>query len=789
MRAIDLKVVRELWRMRGQFLAIAAVIACGVGVYLGMRATMFTLVAARANYYAHQRFGDVFCSLERAPERIAERLETIPGVQAVQTRVVADVTLDIEGMVEAASGRLVSIPDRGRPAVNDLSLETGRWPERGAPDEVVASQAFFEAHRFELGDRVRAIVNGRYVDLALVGVGLSPEYTYSVGPGMIIPDDRRFGVLWMRREALAAAFDMDGAFNDVSLRVSRDASVERVIQRTDQVLDRYGGLGAIPRADQSSAFFLANELTQLDTFSFFVPVLFLIVAAFLLNIVFGRLIAGQRSDIAALKSFGYLDREVGFHYVKLIGTVVLLGWGLGVGLGAFIGHGMTHMYGEYYRFPELTFRVDWSVALQGLAITLIGAGFGAWGSVRRTIRLAPADGLRPEAPPAYRPTFFERLGLSEALPTALRLILRELERRPTRALFAGLGVAFATALTIAMSFSLDSMNLMLNLQYGLSQREDVQLTLAKPRSLGVVSELEHLPGVIHADPYRAVPVRLRNGRLEEKTQITGVRIDSPLLGLLDEHYRDVEVPAEGLVLTRKLADLLHVRAGDDVIVDVLEGARPRRRARVARVAQNFVGMSGYMSLEAVATLLREPVTLNGARLLVDDAQLPDLHAEVKRTPLIAGVSSRDSVVRLVRSMLDQNLGVFVTVAVGFSLVMAFGVLYNVIRITLAERARELATLRVLGFRRKEVTAILFGELALVLVLAIPIGCVLGYALALALSKSPGFDTEQFRIPFIVTSRSYAMAILTVSAAALASGWGAWRKLDRFDIIEVLKTRD
>lgn len=788
-RSIDLKVWRELWRMRGQFLAIALVIACGVGVFIGMRSTMLSLEQTRAHYYATERFADLFVSLERAPEHVSNELRSLPQIQTIQTRVVATVTLDIEGMVEVVSGRLVSIPDHNSPKLNDLHLTRGRLPEAARADEVVANEAFAEAHEFELGDTIRAVINGRDVELRIVGVALCPEYTYSVGPGLLFPDDRRFGVMWMRRAALASAFDLKGAFNDVSIRLVRNASPEEAIARVDAILDPYGSLGAIARSDQQSAAFLRNELTQLDTFSFFVPLLFLIVSAFLLNIVFGRMISGQRSDIAALKAFGYRDREVGLHYAKLIGLVVLIGWASGLLLGLGIGQGMTQMYARYYRFPNLDFQLRWTEALFGLAITSTSAGLGAWNAIRRTIRLAPAEALRPEAPPIFRPTIFERLGLARFLPVAVRLILRELERRPTRAIFAGLGVAFAAALTISMAFTLDSMQHVLNLQYGLSQREDVQVSLSQPRTIGALTELEALPGVIHAEPLRTVPVTLSSGRHAKKIAITGIDRASKLVGLLDERYVDVPIPSDGLVISRKLAEILQTRPGAELQVQVLEGDRPQRSVVVARVVENFVGISAHMSLHAVSRLLREAPTMNGAYLLIDDHRLADLHAAVKETPFISGVTSRDAVLGKVREMLDQNLGTFVGISVGFSLIMAFGVLYNVVRITLAERARELATLRVLGFRRKEVTAILFGELAIVLAVALPVGMLFGYGLASALVQSPGYDTEQFRLPFVIQPRTYAMAALTILAAALASAWGAWRRLEQFDIVEVLKTRD
>jgi len=358
LRTLDRKALRDVAQMRSQLAAIALVLACGLGLFLGMRTTMHSLDAARARYYAQERFADVFATLKRAPEAVAEQIRAIPGVDRLQTRVVAGVTLDVPGMREAVSGRLVSIPDRGSPVLNDVRLRKGRMPALGQRSEVLVSEAFANAHGLVPGDRLGAVIRGRWESLRVAGIALSPEYTYALGPGTLFPDDRRFGVLWMRREALASAFDMDGAFNDVSLRLTRGASLDAVLEQVDDVLERFGGTGAIERADQPSAFFVDNELQQLRSFGTVIPVVFLLVAAFLLHIVVGRIIAGQRGQIAALKALGYRDREVGVHYAKQVGAVVALGALLGFSLAGWLGSSMTALYAQFYHFPDLPYEVD-----------------------------------------------------------------------------------------------------------------------------------------------------------------------------------------------------------------------------------------------------------------------------------------------------------------------------------------------------------------------------------------------------------------------------------------------
>ena len=458
-------------------------------------------------------------------------------------------------------------------------------------------------------------------------------------------------------------------------------------------------------------------------------------------------------------------------------------------LGGWIGSAMVRLYAAYYRFPELPFQLGMAETVQGVGICALAALVGTWSAIRRTVVLPPAEAMRPEAPPAFRATLLERLGLERFVPATGRMVLREIERQPRRAFFSIIGIAMATGMTVMNSFTFDSVSYMLNVQYGIAQREDVQVTLYEPRAVSVLSELEHLPGVVHAEGYRSVPVRLRSGAREKSVAILGVPHAATLTVLLDEELGDVPLPPDGLVLSSKLAELLEVSEGDRIQVEVKEGRRPSVTAPVARIMDTFIGTPVYMELAALCALLGETPTMNGAWLLVDEARIDALHAAVKETPVVAGITARNGVLRHVREMIDQNLGTFVSISLAFSLVMAFGVLYNAVRITLSERARELASLRVLGFRRREVAAILLGEMGLLVAIAIPLGLVIGYWMSAAVAASPASDTEQFRLPLIVYPSTYAMATVTVLAAAVVSGWNAWRRLDRFDIVEVLKTRD
>ena len=787
MRTIDRKLLRDLRHLKGQALAIGLVIAAGVAMFTMYFSTFESLDHTHATYYDRCRFADVFAQLKRAPLSTASRIEALPGVARVEPRVVVQVTLDVAGMTEPAVGLLLSIPEHRRATLNDLYLLKGRYLQPGRPDEVLVIEAFAVAHGLEPGDRVAAIINGRRRELKIVGVALSPEFVYTIAPGELLPDDRRFGVFWMGRRALASAFDMEGGFNDVSLALSPGASSEQVIADVDQLLERYGGLGAIPRRLQVSAWFVANEMREMQTMGSILPMVFLAVAAFLLNVVLSRIIAVQRTQIAALKAVGYSNRDVALHYTKL-GVVIALAGGLsGIAAGAWLGRGLTAMYSQYFRFPTFDYFLSPRIAVSALAVSLVAATLGAIGAVRRAVKLPPAEAMRPQPPASFKKSWLERIGLARLLSEPGRIILRNLGRSPVRTLLSSTGIAFAIALLIFGFFFVDAVELLMKAQFEEVMLHDVTATFVEPTSAAARHEIARMPGVLDTEPFRAVPVRLRHGPRSRQVAILGLPAAPRLNRVIGQTQGVVELPPDGLVLSTTLGEVLGVEVGEQVTIEVLEGARPVRTVLVARLVDEYMGTSAYMEIGALRRLMREGAVLSGAFLKVDPAEVDRLHARLKETPRVAGVSLARAAYESFQNTIGQTLGLMIGINLIFAAVIACGVVYNSARISLSERERDLASLRVLGFTRTEISLILLGELAVVTLLAIPLGLALGYGFCRGIIEA--LATELLRIPMVVEPASYAWAALAVALASALSGLVVRRRLDRLDLVAVLKSRE
>lgn len=787
LKALDRKLLRDIWDMKGQTLAITLVIACGIATFVMSLSNLNSLTTTQATYYDRYRFAEVFSHVKRAPTTLSNRIEEIPGVARVQTRVVVDVTLDIDGLNEPARGRLVSVPDYREPMLNRLFLRSGRWIEPGRQGEILANEAFVLAHKLKPGDKIKAILNGSKEELTIVGVVLSPEHIFQISPGSILPDDKRFGVFWMNYTNLAAAFDMEGAFNSITLTMMPGANELEVIQRLDQLTAPYGGDGAHGRREQLSHRFLSDDIEQLKGMGIIAPAIFLGVAAFLLNVVLTRLISTQREQIAALKAFGYTHWEVGLHYFKFVLVIVVLGLILGTFFGIQLGQGLTNMYKKFYRFPALEFQFDFKVVMMALGVSVLAATLGTLWAVRRAVKLPPAEAMRPEPPANYKRTILERLGLQWLFSQSMRMVLRNLERKPIQALMSILGLSMATAILVLGFFMEDSVDYLIDFQFFESQRQDLTIGFVEPTSSRALHEIKHLEGVEYCEGFRSVPARVRFGHRSKRVAIQGLTSVQSLYRVIDQHHNKLHLPPEGVVISDSLAKLLHLQPHDLLTVEVLEGNRAVRKLPVAGIVEDLAGTNAYMHISAVHRLIREGNSYSGAYVSVDSKYQDTLYRTLKETPRVASVLIQSAAVESFNENVAENMMRMRFFNILFATIIAFGVVYNTARISLSERSRELATLRVMGFTRGEISAILLGELAVLVLIAIPMGLMMGYSMAWSLVTS--LATEVFRIPLVINPSTYGISALVVLVAAVFSGLIVRRKLDHLNLVAVLKSRE
>ncbi len=786
MKALDRKLLRDLWLMRSQAFTIALVVASGIGSFIALLSTYDSLQWSRHSYYESARFAQVFADVKRAPRPVEWQIVELPGVAAAETTVVQDVTLDIPGVDEPVIGRMIGLESSRQPSLNRLFLRQGRMPEAARRNEALVSEGFSKARGLKPGDRIAALLNGKREELEIVGIVLSPEYIFASRGGEI-PDDKGFGVFWMDRERLASAFDMEGAFNRVSLSLAPGASEAAVIDALDHLLEPYGSLSAYGRKDQNSHRILSQEIDQQKTMATVFPTIFLGVAAFLLNVVLARQVATQRDQIAALKALGYSDFAIAAHYLKLVLAIVLAGIVLGFAIGAWMGYEMTAMYTLFFHFPRLIYRIQPWIALVATGISLAAAVGAALGTVRSILSLAPAEAMRPPAPARYRRMLLERLGLAHLLSPQARMVIRTLERRPLRTLLTSFGIACSVAIIVSGTFWRDSVNYLIDVQFYMADRGDVNVVFVNPVARSALHEIGRLPGVLRTEEMRSVPVRLRAGHHSYRTAVSGYPPDAQLRQLLDTGLHRVPLPPDGILLSQRLAERLAVKPGDRLLLESLEATRAKREAVVAGVVNDLIGLSAYMDIAALNRLMSEGESITGVAMTLDPVQSKAFYARIKEMPQVATVSVKGELLRSFRETNARFLLFFTAIVTAFAAAIAVGVVYNSARIALAERAWELASLRVLGFTRNEVSGLLLGELAIEIALSIPLGLWLGYLLSALIVSMMHAETITF--PVIITSGTYAYAALVILAAGVASSLIVRHRVDHLDLVAVLKTRE
>jgi putative ABC transport system permease protein len=787
MRALDKKLLRDFMRLWAQGLSIALVLGCGVAIVLISFGMYGALDNTREAYYERNRFADIFASARRAPRNLESEIAGIDGVWAVELRTVHNAILDLPNRVEAGIGQFISLPQSNSPRLNVPLLRSGRLPDPNASGEIMVNEPFADANNYQIGDVIHANLNGRKRPLTITGTALSPEFIYALGPGQLLPDNETFGILWMPEQAVASAFDMTGAFNDVSLKLTRDADMAEVIDRLDDLLEPYGGVGAYDRTDQFSNAFIDSELQQLRTTAYILPPVFFAVAAFLVNMVIGRIVALERVQIGLMKALGYRNFDVSLHYVLLAVLIAVIGVLAGWAVGAWLARGMALIYAEFFKFPYLIYSVSATSYAFSALLGIAAAALGAIWNAMKAARLAPAVAMQPPAPPNFRrgvmDYFFTALRLSQ--PTMM--ILRGITRWPLRSFLTSFGLSLAVAVLVASSFFEDSLEEIIDVAFYQSNRQDAMLMMEPDAPLSALEAIERLPGVLRAEGQLYLPAELTNGHLEKRVAIEARWPDADLARVIDADGKLITAPVEGILLTTRLAGQLGVKPGDMLDVHFLSGNREHHRLAVSGNVTQYFGLGGYIDADYAAKLFRQSPRISVANLLLDDNRIDELHRRLKETPNLSGLIMFNKIRQSFRDTIKENVLIMTTIYIAIAVMITVGVTYNSARIQLSERARELASLRILGFTNAEVSYILMGETLLLVLIAQPLGWAIGTLLAWAMSTA--FTSDLYAIPVVLNRDTFAYASLVALAAAIGSVLVVRRRLDTMNLVTVMKTRE
>ncbi len=791
MAVLHHKLARDLRHSLGTLLTVVSIIAAGAGSFVGFGSAQRILESSQAAYYRQYRLADFWVDLKKVPLAALERVAAMPDVAAVESRVVFEVILDLPGKDRPLAGRLISAPaDDVAGTINGVCLVRGSGFSPDRDEELILGEAFAQAHGLSPGDRLPLILNRKRVSFFITGTAISPEYVYLVrGEGDLLPDPEHFGILYIKERYAREILDFEQAANQVVGLLSPGArQPDQTLEQIAALLEPYGVLAVTPRSRQASNRFLSDEIAGLSVTAVVMPVIFLSVAALALNLLMHRLAERQRSVIGTLKALGYRDREVLQHFLSFGLVVGLLGGIAGIGVGLVFCWTMIRMYRLFYQFPRFLVEVHPDLLAIGLFISVAFALLGTVNGVWVVLRLSPAEAMRPRPPQSGGAVWLERWPrLWRSLGFRSHMALRSVARNRTRTLSGVISSALAVCLLLLTLSMYDSMAELVDFQFDAVLRSDVDIGMRQEQSSAALLEAQALPGVDHAEAALAVVCNLSNGRRSRRMGILGLAPGHRLLTPMSADRQPVAIPRHGLVMSRKLAELLDLGVGDEVRLTPVRGRHEPRVARLAAVVDSYLGLDCYADLNYLSGLVAEAQAVNTLQLAVDPQSLPELYAAVKTLPNAQALAVRADIIHNIEDTFVKTLLFSLGMMIAFSGVIALGSTLNASLLEIGDRRREIALLRVLGYAPGAVAGIFLRQNLFIhgtaCVLAIPLGYVMCSAMVTA------YDTELYRMPLRFHGATVLLAIMIASGFLILAQRVIARLIPTLDWQESIKFKE
>jgi putative ABC transport system permease protein len=789
---LDRKLLREVRSSGSLLIAITSVIAVGVMCFVYMRSAYYNLNYAKDDYYAQCRMADFAIDVKKVPVVELGPISEMPGVVEVRPRIQFFATVDLDRTPAPLNALVLSLPDRRAHSINDVVMMRGSYFSDRRENEVIVNDAFALKHGIHPGQTIHLIMNNRRQELFVVGSAISSEYVYLVGPGSLSPDPEHFGVFYLKRSFAEDVFDFSGACNQVLGLLAPDVRdrPDATLRRLEAMLEPYGVNAVVPLHNQPSNRFLSDEIHSVGTFASILPAIFLVVAAMVLNVLMMRLIEQQRTIVGTLKAVGYHDWQIFSHFAKYGASLGSLGGVLGLVLGNRMAVFVTNLYKTFFEFPNLHNHFYTGTYLLGLLMSLLCALIGSLHGARQALKLKPADAMRPKPPPRGGAVWLERFTeFWRQLGFGWRMVLRNVLRQRFRTLVGVFAAAMGAALLVCGFTLQNGVQFMIKFQFDLISHSDLDLTFVDERSHAALLESARLPGVDYAEPQFDLACTFVNEHHRRKGTITGLDPNARLTIPRDLQGRPLKIPEHGILMTRKLASLLQVRAGDKLTILPTKGAHLPIEIPVADITDSYIGLTVYADLRYLHQLMAEEYALTGVQLSLDQnsANKLALFHELKQLPAIRSVSAKSDTVHNLQTTVVETQKVFIGLIVFFAGVIFLSSLLNMSLINLSERRREVATLRVLGYSELEVGGLFLRETMVVNLLGTLLGLPLGYLLAWWITII--YDTEMFRFPLDTPPSLWIKAVLLGFAfATIAHAIVQWN-ITKLDWLEASKTRE
>ena len=771
MNILNRKLRRDLWQTKGMLVAVILIVALGVGCLVGMMGTSLNLQLARDAYYGQCRMADFWVDLKKMPVTELDVLDDLKGISEMRARIAFQVIVDLEGVEEPLSGTLLTLPAEPSPVINNILIQSGTYFTSRRQDEVIVSEAFARARGIRDGDTIHLIMNGQRKALFVVGTAMSSEFVYMMPPGSITPEPSRFGVFYVKRGFGEDALGFHGACNSLVGRLSRKArqDTQPLFDDLRHRLKPYGLFAITPLRLQASNLYLSGELTGLATISFFIPTIFLLVAIFVLNVLMSRLAQQQRTIVGTLKALGYGNRKIFFHFIQFGLFVGVGGALLGCLLGYWIADSLTIQYRMFFAFPQLDNRFYPGLNLVALVIALVFGVIGTLKGIQTVLHLSPAEAMRPPAPPGGGAVFLEAwTGIWQRLEFRWQIVLRNLIRNKGRTLTGIFSAAMGAALVLITFGTLDSMQYMLDFRFDRVDHADHALTLRNDRGGGALYEAGELPGIQAAEPILNVPCHFQNGNHRKKGMIQGLVRGARLTEPSSVSGARVAVPETGLLMARRLGKELGLSPGDRVRVTPTQGQQQPVDLPVAGFIDSLFGLCVYADYDYLNRQISEAGAVSALQLkgLPTPVEMRRFLRRIKSWPDLADYAETSFQKQVMQNAFVNQMGQMVYPLILFGAVIFFGAILNGSLISIIERAREIATFRVLGYQPGEISAIFLRENMIQYGIGALLGLPLGWWLLWAINSQ--YTNDMYSVPTIVAPVSWVKTVVLSFGFILAA---------------------
>lgn len=779
------KLIRDIKEAKGQFISIFIVVTLGVMFYSGINGTFRNLSIAKDEYYKEYRFADIWADVYKAPESIVKRVKSLPFVKAAEGRIIKDTSMDIAG--ESATVRLITLPDKKKDIVNDIAMQSGSYFSAEDINQCILEDGFLKANGFKIGDYIYPIINGNKVKMKIIGSARSPEFVYPLKDGSeLMVDYTKFGIIYIKESFGQAIFGLDGSVNNISLLLKDGYDVEDAKDEIEKALRTYGVSNVIDRDGQISNSMLKTEIEGLKSSGSAFPVLFFIIASAIIYIMMGRMIENQRKQIGVLKAFGFTDMQILSHYLSYSIIVAVFGSLAGSVLGMYLSDALTKLENMYFNLPLADMRIYGDLAIPSSLMVLFFCLLAGYNSCKTVFKIMPGEAMRPKAPKAGKKVFLEKIDfLWNRISDIWKMIIRNMLRYKRRSLMISMGVVFSMILLMIAFGMMDTINFMVEQQYKNIQNYDIKVSFSKLLNMDEINTIRNIPHIVKMEPVLETGVEISNGWRKKDVGFTALIRDPEIYRVTDDKGNALKLPEKGIMIPQKLADSLGLKKYDRAYIKPYFPEKEKRQVPIAGIAAQYIGLNVYSSMDSVNYIFGEGTMANAAVLKLDDDAFEEyVKDKLKDMPAVNSVQSKsDSLNALMKNMgvMASSMGIFIVLAA----VLSIAVLYNITTINIFERQRELATLKVLGFKDSEIKRLIFYENYLItiigIVIALPFGKWLGeYIMSMT-------DTDAYSFQFILKFKTYVLSIVLTFVFTVITNFVLMRKIKSIDMVETLKS--